>query len=136
MKKILEVNNLSVSFDTFGGDVKAVRDVNFELSEKETLAIVGESGSGKSVTAQSLMRLIQMPPGKFAGGSIKFDGEDIIQKSDKQMESIRGQEISMIFQDPMTSLNPTMTVGKQISESLIKHQGMTKKRRMNVVSNC
>ncbi len=127
MKKILEVNNLSVSFDTFGGEVKAVRDVNFELSERETLAIVGESGSGKSVTAQSLMRLIQMPPGKFVDGSIKFDGEDIIQKSDKQMESIRGQEISMIFQDPMTSLNPTMTVGKQISESLIKHQGMSKK---------
>ncbi|WP_010531492.1 ABC transporter ATP-binding protein [Lentibacillus jeotgali] len=127
MKNVLEVNNLSVSFDTFGGEVKAVRDVNFELSERETLAIVGESGSGKSVTAQSIMQLIEMPPGKFAEGSIKFEGEDIIQKSDKQMEGIRGKEISMIFQDPMTSLNPTMKIGKQISEGLIKHQNMTKK---------
>ncbi|TFJ93463.1 ABC transporter ATP-binding protein [Lentibacillus salicampi] len=131
MKKVLEVDNLSVSFDTFGGEVKAVRDVSFELSKQETLAIVGESGSGKSVTAQSLMRLIEMPPGKFVDGSIKFDGEDLVLKSDKQMEDIRGKEISMIFQDPMTSLNPTMTVGRQISESLIKHQGMTKKEAHN-----
>ncbi|GAB4074880.1 ABC transporter ATP-binding protein [Barrientosiimonas marina] len=128
MKKLLDVNHLSVSFTTFGGDVKAVRDVNFTLNEKETLAIVGESGSGKSVTAQSLMRLVQMPPGKFTDGTIEFNGEDLIQKSEKQMESVRGQEISMIFQDPMTSLNPIMTVGKQISESLIKHQNMSKKQ--------
>ncbi|MFD1036989.1 ABC transporter ATP-binding protein [Virgibacillus byunsanensis] len=127
MKKILEVNDLSVSFSTYGDDVKAVRGVSFEVNEKETLAIVGESGSGKSVTAQSLMRLIPMPPGKFDGGSIMFNGEDITQKSDKQMEDIRGKDISMIFQDPMTSLNPTMTVGKQIAEGLIKHQNMTKK---------
>lgn len=131
MKKILDVKDLSVSFATYGGDVKAVRGVNFELSEKETLAIVGESGSGKSVTAQSLMRLIPMPPGKFVSGSIDFNGEDIIQKSEKQMESIRGKDISMIFQDPMTSLNPTMTVGKQIGESLIKHQNMSKKEAHN-----
>ncbi|WP_284140212.1 ABC transporter ATP-binding protein [Virgibacillus sp. LDC-1] len=126
MKTILEVKDLSVSFDTYKAEVKAVRGVSFDLKEKETLAIVGESGSGKSVTAQSLMRLVPMPPGKFTGGSIIFNGEDLTQKSEKQMENIRGKEISMIFQDPMTSLNPTMTVGRQISESLIKHQRMSK----------
>ncbi|AXI10711.1 ATP-binding cassette domain-containing protein [Oceanobacillus sp. 143] len=127
MSKILEVKNLSVSFDTYGAEVKAVRDVSFQLNERETLAIVGESGSGKSVTAQSVMRLVQTPPGKFVGGEIRFNGEDLLQKSEKQMESIRGKEISMIFQDPMTSLNPTMTIGKQIAEGLMKHQNMSKK---------
>lgn len=131
MAKILEVKDLSVSFETYGNDVQAVRGVNFDLNERETLAIVGESGSGKSVTAQSLMRLTPMPPGKFKSGSIKFNDEDIVQKSDKQMESIRGKDISMIFQDPMTSLNPTMTVGKQIAEGLIKHQNMSKKEAHN-----
>lgn len=127
MKKILEVKDLAISFDTYEAEVQAVRGVSFTLDEKETLAIVGESGSGKSVTAQSLMRLIPIPPGKFAGGSIVFNGEDLTQKSDKQMESIRGKDISMIFQDPMTSLNPTMPIGKQIAEGLIKHQNMSKK---------
>lgn len=131
MNKILEVKDLSVSFDTFGGEVKAIRGVNFHLDEKETLAIVGESGSGKSVTAQSVMRLISMPPGRFVDGSITFNGEDLTQKSDKQMEGIRGKDISMIFQDPMTSLNPTMTIGKQIAEGLIKHQNMSKKEAHN-----
>ncbi|HAM80803.1 ABC transporter ATP-binding protein [Ornithinibacillus bavariensis] len=131
MKKILSVKNLSVSFDTYKAEVKAVRNVSFDLHEEETLAIVGESGSGKSVTAQSLMRLIPMPPGKFVGGSILFNGEDITQKSEKQMESIRGKEIGMIFQDPMTSLNPTMTIGKQIAEGLIKHHSMAKKEAYN-----
>lgn len=126
MSKILEVKDLSVSFDTFEAEVKAIRNVTFDLQEKETLAIVGESGSGKSVTAQSIMQLIPMPPGKFVGGEILFNGEDLLHKSEKQMESIRGKEISMIFQDPMTSLNPTMTIGKQIAEGLIKHQNMTK----------
>lgn len=127
MKKILKVNDLSVSFETYGADVKAVRGVSFELEEKETLAIVGESGSGKSVTAYSIMRLIDMPPGKFDGGTIFFNNEDLTLKSEKQMQEIRGKEISMIFQDPMTSLNPTMSIGNQISESLIKHQNMSKK---------
>ncbi|WP_106495914.1 ABC transporter ATP-binding protein [Lentibacillus sp. Marseille-P4043] len=131
MSKLLEVNDLSVSFDTYGGEVKAVRGVNFQLDEKETLAIVGESGSGKSVTSQAIMQLIPMPPGKFAGGSIMFEGEDLTQKSEKQMQDIRGKDISMIFQDPMTSLNPTMTVGKQIAEGLIKHQNMSKKEAHN-----
>ena len=107
---------------------QAVRGISFELEEKETLAIVGESGSGKSVTAYSIMRLIDMPPGKFVGGTIFFNNEDLTLKSEKQMQEIRGKEISMIFQDPMTSLNPTMSIGNQISESLIKHQNMSKKQ--------
>ncbi len=127
MKKILEVKDLSVSFKTYGGEVQAVRNVNFDLYEQETLAIVGESGSGKSVTVQSIMRLIAMPPGEFKSGSVILDGEDLVQKSESQMEQIRGKEIGMIFQDPMTSLNPTMRIGKQITESLIKHQNMSKK---------
>ena len=127
MKKLLEVSDLSVSFETYGSDVQAVRGISFELEEKETLAIVGESGSGKSVTAYSIMRLIDMPPGKFVGGSIFFNNEDLTLKSEKQMQEIRGKEISMIFQDPMTSLNPTMKIGNQIAESLIKHQSMSKK---------
>ena len=126
MEKILEVKDLHVSFQTYGGDVQAVRGVNFNLYKGETLAIVGESGSGKSVTAQTLMKLIPMPPGKITGGQILFDGTDIVSKTEKEMEKIRGKEISMIFQDPMTSLNPTMRVGKQIMEVLIKHQNMSK----------
>jgi oligopeptide/dipeptide ABC transporter ATP-binding protein len=120
------VKDLSVSFHTYGGEVQAVRDVNFDLYEKETLAIVGESGSGKSVTVQSIMRLIEMPPGEFKSGSVMLDGADLVQKSDKQMERIRGKEMGMIFQDPMTSLNPTMRIGRQITEGLIKHQNMSK----------
>jgi oligopeptide transport system ATP-binding protein len=126
MEKILEVKDLHVSFQTYGGDVQAVRGVNFNLYKGETLAIVGESGSGKSVTAQTLMKLIPMPPGKITGGQILFDGTDIVSKTEKEMEKIRGKEISMIFQDPMTSLNPTMRVGKQIMEVLIKHQNISK----------
>ncbi|UOQ86833.1 ABC transporter ATP-binding protein [Gracilibacillus salinarum] len=127
MSKLLEVKDLTISFDSYGKEVQAVRGVSFDLDEKETLAIVGESGSGKSVTAQSVMRLIEMPPGKFVDGSIVFNGEDLVQKSEKQMENIRGREIGMIFQDPMTSLNPTMTIGKQIAEGLRKHRNMSKK---------
>lgn len=125
MKKLLEVKDLKVSFQTYGGEVQAVRGVSFDLHKGETLAIVGESGSGKSVTAQTIMKLIPMPPGKIKGGQILFDNQDIVPKSDKQMEKIRGQEISMIFQDPMTSLNPTMKIGRQIMEVLIKHQKMS-----------
>jgi oligopeptide transport system ATP-binding protein len=125
MKKILEVKGLSVSFQTYGGEVQAVRNVNFDLYKGETLAIVGESGSGKSVTTQTIMKLIPMPPGKIKSGQILFEGKDIVPLSDKQMEKIRGKEISMIFQDPMTSLNPTMKIGRQIMEGLIKHQNMS-----------
>jgi oligopeptide transport system ATP-binding protein len=125
MEKILEVKDLSVSFQTYGGEVQAVRNVNFDLYKGETLAIVGESGSGKSVTTQTIMKLIPMPPGKIKNGQILFEGKDIVPLSDKEMEKIRGKEISMIFQDPMTSLNPTMKIGRQIMEGLIKHQNLT-----------
>ncbi|MFD7521218.1 ABC transporter ATP-binding protein [Paenibacillus chitinolyticus] len=131
-ENILEVNDLKVSFNTYAGEVQAVRGVTFDLRKGEVLAIVGESGCGKSVTSQTLMRLIPSPPGVIKGGSILFEGKkgkvDITKLSNKQMESVRGSEMGMIFQDPMTSLNPTMTVGRQISESLIKHQGMTKEQ--------
>ena len=132
MEKILQVSNLSISFHTYGGEVQAVRDVNFELYEGETLAIVGESGSGKSVTAQSMLQLIARPPGEYKSGSILFNGEDLLQKSASQMEHIRGKQIGMIFQDPMTSLNPTMRIGRQITEGLFKHErlsGQSAKKR-------
>ena len=126
MKKILEVNDLHVSFNTYGGEVQAVRGVSFDLFEGETLAIVGESGSGKSVTAQAIMKLIAEPPGEYKKGSILLDGVDLLQKSENEMQHIRGQEIGMVFQDPMTSLNPTMKIGRQITEGLIKHQNMSR----------
>ncbi|WP_345240239.1 ABC transporter ATP-binding protein [Pontibacillus salipaludis] len=126
MENILEVNDLKVSFNTFAGEVQAVRGVNFHVKKGETLAIVGESGSGKSVTTQSIMRLIPMPPGEIKGGEILFEGTDLAKKSDKQMEKVRGKDIAMIFQDPMTSLNPTMKIGRQIMESMIKHRKIAK----------
>lgn len=127
MKKILEVKDLHVSFHTYAGEVKAVRGVNFHLNKGESVAIVGESGCGKSVTSQTIMKLIPMPPGQIKQGKILFQGADIVKKSNKEMEKIRGKEISMIFQDPMTSLNPTMTIGLQIMEGLRKHRGLSKK---------
>jgi len=127
MEKILQVNNLSISFKTFFGEVEAVRDISFSVDKKETLAIVGESGCGKSVTANSIMKLLPEPPAYYKNGEILFENENIINKDFKQMEDIRGNKISMVFQDPMTSLNPTMKIGKQISESLIKHSNISKK---------
>jgi len=126
-KPILEVNNLKVSFKMYAGEVQAVRGVSFTLNKGEVLAIVGESGCGKSVTAQTIMRLIPTPPSFIKSGSILFDGKHEITKlSRSKMEKIRGAEMGMIFQDPMTSLNPTMTIGSQITEGIIKHQGMSK----------
>ena len=126
-KKILEVKNLSVSFNTYAGEVKALRDISFSVDRGETLAIVGESGSGKSVTVQTIMRLIPMPPGEIKGGEILFDGEDIVQVSDERMRQLRGGKIGMIFQDPMTSLNPSIKVGKQIMEGILIHKKIRKK---------
>lgn len=120
-KKIIEVKDLRVNFKTYAGVVKAVRGVNFEVFEGETLAIVGESGSGKSVTSNALMKLIPEPPGVYAGGEILFDGKDLVKLTDKQMQAVRGNDIAMIFQDPMTALNPTMRIGNQITEVMIKH---------------
>ncbi|WP_027093120.1 ABC transporter ATP-binding protein [Cohnella thermotolerans] len=138
MKTILDVQDLSVSFDVYGGVVQAVRGVSFSVKEGEAVAIVGESGSGKSVTAQTIMRLIATPPGKINRGSIVFDGQDLLSLSEKEMQKVRGNKIGMIFQDPMTSLNPTMTVGKQIMEGLMKHQRLSrsaaKKRAIELLS--
>ena len=127
MDKILEVNNLKVSYHTYAGEVQSVRGVSFHLEKGETLAVVGESGCGKTVTAKSLMRLIQTPPGEIKPESeILFDGKDVVTMSEEDLRHLRGSDISMIFQDPMTSLNPTMTIGKQIAESLMIHRGMNK----------
>lgn len=128
MEKLLDVNNLRVSFNTYAGEVKAVRGVSFELNEGETLAFVGESGCGKTVTAKAIMRLLQKPFAEIKEGSqVVYRGQDVLKMSKKELQSYRGDEVSMIFQDPMTSLNPTMTVGKQIMESLILHRGLDKK---------
>src|SRR4030081_2092144 len=122
---LLEVENLQTHFRTPEGINRAVDGVSFHVDEGETLAIVGESGCGKSVTAMSLMRLIPEPPGKIAG-SVRFQGKDLLQLSDREMRAIRGNDISMIFQEPMTSLNPVLTVGRQIGETLRMHQGLDK----------
>src|ERR1700733_3556808 len=122
---LLEVENLQTHFRTPDGINRAVDGVSFHVDEGETLAIVGESGCGKSVTAMSLMRLIPEPPGKIAG-SVRFQGKDLLQLSDHEMRAIRGNDISMIFQEPMTSLNPVLTVGRQIGETLRMHQGLDK----------
>ncbi|WP_010267985.1 ABC transporter ATP-binding protein [Paenibacillus senegalensis] len=127
MELILEVKDLNVSFETYAGEVQAVRGISFQLREGETLAIVGESGSGKSVSVQSILKLIPSPPSKLKSGEIVYKGQDLTRLSDKAMEAIRGKEISMIFQDPMSSLNPTMKVGKQIIEGIRKHEGLSTK---------
>jgi glutathione transport system ATP-binding protein len=121
--RLLEVNNLKVYFDTDNGTVKAVDDISFHIDKGETLAVVGESGSGKSVTSLAVMRLLPTPPARFAGGEIKFAGRDIMKFSEREMRKIRGNDISMIFQEPMTSLNPVYTVGDQIAEAIVLHQG-------------
>ena len=127
--KILEVKDLSVSFNTYAGEVKAVRGVSFELNRGETLAFVGESGCGKTVTAKSILRLLKPPFAVIKEGSkITCDGKDVLSLNKKELCEFRGDEVSMIFQDPMTSLNPTMTVGKQIMESLRIHRHMDKKQ--------
>jgi oligopeptide transport system ATP-binding protein len=126
MEKVLEVKNLAVSFKTFFGEVEAVRSISFDVGPSETVAIVGESGCGKSVTANSIMQLLPMPPAFFKGGEILLNGENLLKKTEKEMQKIRGNQISMVFQDPMTSLNPTMRIGKQIVEGLIVHQKLSK----------
>lgn len=128
MDRILDVKNLNVSFHTYAGEVKAVRGVNFHLDRGETLALVGESGCGKTVTAKSLMRLNPEPPGEIKeGSSIKYEGEEVLKMSKDRLKKLRGAEISMVFQDPMTSLNPTMKIGNQIAESLKIHSKLNKK---------
>jgi oligopeptide transport system ATP-binding protein len=127
-ENILEVKDLEISFGTYAGEVQAVRGVTFDLRRGETLAIVGESGSGKSVTAKSIMRLLPEANSIIKGGEAVFEGQNLLTLSEKRMQGIRGSKIAMVFQDPMTSLDPTMRVGRQITESLKKHLGMSGQR--------
>ena len=125
-ENILQVKNLKTYFHTEAGLVKAVNDVSFDVEKGKTLGIVGESGCGKSMTSLSIMRLIEKP-GKIEGGEILLDGEDIVKMSEDEMRKIRGKKIAMIFQEPMTSLNPVFTIGQQLIEALLLHENMTKK---------
>jgi len=124
MPPLLEVQNLQTHFGTIDGVVRAVEGVSFHINAGETLGVVGESGCGKSVTAMSILRLIQEPPGKIAG-RILFQGRDLLELSEPEMRAIRGKDISMIFQEPMTSLNPVLTVGRQIGETVMLHEGVS-----------
>ena len=126
MDNILEVKDLKISFQTFFGEVEAVRGVSFNVGKKETVAVVGESGCGKSVTANAIMQLLQVPPAVYKEGQVIFKGENLLDKTDKEMRAIRGKQIAMVFQDPMTSLNPTMRVGTQIIEGLLKNTKLSK----------
>ena len=126
-KPLLRVENLKTHFHTRDGVVRAVDGVSFEVMPGETLAIVGESGCGKSVTSMSILRLLPMPPARIADGRIEFDGRNLLELSEPEMRKVRGNAISMIFQEPMTSLNPVLTVGRQIAEALVLHRGMSRK---------
>jgi oligopeptide transport system ATP-binding protein len=124
---LLEVEDLRTFFKTRAGEVRAVDGVSFSLEERRTLGIVGESGSGKSVTVLSIMGLV-LPPGRVVSGSVRYDGQELTTMKSKELEDIRGDRIGMIFQDPMTSLNPTLTIGKQITETLERHRDMSGKQ--------
>ena len=125
-KTLLEIKNLHVEFSTYGGKVKAVRGVNLSIGQGECIAVVGESGCGKTVTAKSILALLPRAQAKISSGEIIFNNTDLLKLSEKEIQKIRGNRISMVFQDPMTSLNPTMTIGRQISEVLLKHQKISK----------
>ncbi|MGI9336656.1 MAG: ABC transporter ATP-binding protein [Gammaproteobacteria bacterium] len=127
LRPILEVRDLSTWFYTRDGVVRAVNDVSFTLGEKETLCVVGESGCGKSVTALSVLGLLPMPPARIESGEIRFGGENLLEVGEQRMRDIRGNQISMIFQEPMTSLNPVMSVGDQITEAIVLHQDLSRK---------
>ena len=127
MAPVLEVSGLSTQFRLRTGLVRAVQDVSFSVNAGETLAIVGESGCGKTITALSLMRLIPMPPGEIASGSVKLDGTDLLKLNDAEMRRMRGNKIAMIFQEPMTALNPLLTIGRQIAEMVSLHDGLPRR---------
>ncbi len=129
-KPVLEVENLQTNFFTRSGVARAVDGVSFSLGRGETLGIVGESGCGKSVTSLSILRLVPNPPGRIVGGSVRLDGREILHLDEDEMKEVRGNDISMIFQEPMTSLNPVFTIGQQISEAILLHQGLSKKAAM------
>ena len=124
---LLEIRNLKTYFDVRGGVLKAVDDVSFTIEAGETLGLVGESGCGKTVTANSIMRLVPIPPGRYAGGEILFEGVDILKLSESEMRKVRGNKISMIFQEPMTSLNPVFTVGDQVAEVIQLHKKLSQR---------
>ena len=125
MATLLEIEGLQTQFFTSAGVVKAVDGVSYTVNEGETVAVVGESGCGKSVSALSILRLVADPPGKVVGGKIKFQGRDLLQLSDQEMRDVRGNDIAMVFQEPMTSLNPVLSIGLQITETLQHHLGMS-----------
>ncbi|MGH7834738.1 MAG: ABC transporter ATP-binding protein, partial [Candidatus Binatia bacterium] len=127
MGELIRVKDLRTSFFTPEGEVRSVDGVSFEIDEGKTLGLVGESGCGKSVTSLSIMRLVPSPPGKIVGGEIFYRGRDLLKLGEREMRKIRGNEISMIFQEPMTSLNPVFTIGNQIGEAIRLHQGLGKK---------
>jgi oligopeptide/dipeptide ABC transporter ATP-binding protein len=130
-RTVLEIANLQTHFFTTGGVVRAVDGVSYTVRSGETLGVVGESGCGKSVTALSVLRLVADPPGRVVGGTIRFEGTDLLDLTETQMEEIRGNDISMIFQEPMTSLNPLMTVGRQIAEAIALHRGLSRRDAMD-----
>ena len=127
---LLEVRDLQTQLRSQDGVVRAVDGLSYAVRAGETLGVVGESGCGKSVTALSILRLIPNPPGKIVGGSVLFEGTNLLELSEKEMERIRGNDISMIFQEPMTALNPLYTIGRQISESLVLHEGLSRRAAM------
>ncbi len=127
---LLEVDNLRTYFDTLNGTVRSVDGLSYTLRDRETLGVVGESGCGKSVTALSIMRLVPRPPGRFAGGAVRYRGTDLLTLSEREMRQIRGNRISMIFQEPMTSLNPVLTVGRQIAETVRVHRQVSRAEAM------
>src|SRR5258707_4991171 len=128
---ILKIEDLQTNFLTEMGTVRALDGVSYALKRGETLGVVGESGCGKSVTALSILRLIANPPGRIVGGAIRFEGRNLLELSESEMERIRGNDISMIFQEPMTSLNPLYTVGRQISEAIALHEGLSRRDAMD-----
>ncbi|MEC9292721.1 MAG: ABC transporter ATP-binding protein [Chloroflexota bacterium] len=131
MSTLLDVKNLSTHFNTSAGTIKAVNDVSFKLREGETLGLVGESGCGKSVTALSIMRLVPSPPGRIVSGDVIFQDQNLLKISEEEMQNVRGRDIGMIFQEPMTSLNPVLSIGRQLREPLELHLGMTKQQSLS-----
>jgi ABC-type microcin C transport system duplicated ATPase subunit YejF len=131
---LLEIENLQTHFFTPVGVVRAVDGVSYSVRSGETLGVVGESGCGKSVTALSILRLVSSPPGRIVGGAIRLEGRNLLDLSESAMETIRGNDISMIFQEPMTSLNPLLTVGRQISEAIVLHQGLSRRDAMSLAT--
>jgi peptide/nickel transport system ATP-binding protein len=130
-RTILEIDNLQTHFFTAAGVVRAVDGVSYSVKSGETLGVVGESGCGKSVTALSVLRLVANPPGRIVGGTVNFEGTNLLDLSESEMEAIRGNDISMIFQEPMTSLNPLLTIGRQIGEAMVLHRGLSWREAMD-----